>query len=82
MHNEDDENFFHKAFEVTMLMSHLHEKDTKWYLDFEATSHGMGDVGKFTKIRKVVDITKLSAMVVTPIKCMPRALLLLLIKMK
>ncbi len=51
MHNEDDENFFHKEFEVTMLVSHLHEKDTKWYLDSRATSHVMGDVGKFTNIR-------------------------------
>jgi hypothetical protein len=33
MHDENDEKKIHKEFEVTMLMSHLHEKDTKWYLD-------------------------------------------------
>lgn len=82
MHNEDDENFFHKEFEVTMLVSHLHEKDTKWYLDSRATSHVMGDVGKFTNIRQVVDITNIKSAGGHTHKVDAEALLLLLIKMK
>lgn len=82
MHNEGDENFFHKEFEVTMLVSHLHEKDTKWYLDSRATSHVMGDVGKFTNIRQVVDITNIKSAGGHTHKVDAGALLLLLIKMK
>jgi hypothetical protein len=43
-HNENDEKFYHKEFEIAMLTSHLHEKDTNWYLDSRATPHVTGDV--------------------------------------
>jgi hypothetical protein len=44
--------FSHKEFEITMLTSHFHEKDTNWYFDSRATSHVTGDVGKLTNIFK------------------------------
>jgi hypothetical protein len=60
-HNENDEKFSHKEFEVAMLTSHLHEKDANWYLDSRATSHVMGDVGKLTNIRKAIGITNIKS---------------------
>jgi hypothetical protein len=61
MCNENDENFSHKEFEVTMLTSHLHEKDTNWYLDSRTTSYVTGDVGKLTNIRKAIGITNIKS---------------------
>jgi len=60
-HNENDEFFFHKEFEIAMLTSHLHEKDTNWYLDSKATFHVTGDVGKLTNIRKAVGVTNIKS---------------------
>jgi hypothetical protein len=59
MHNENDDKISHKEFEVAMLISHLHEKDTNWYLDSRATSYVMGDVGKLTNIRMATSITNI-----------------------
>lgn len=60
-HNENDEKFSHKEFEIAMLTSHLREKDANWYLDSRATSHVMGDVGKLTNIRKAIGITNIKS---------------------